>query len=92
MTMPRGLRSASELSRNQGLMMLIHDWSLDPVLFDRPALKDQVHAAQVAALEALDQGVPRAAVVRQFVDDSGLYQAFSESIGMRSVRPPRSSP
>jgi hypothetical protein len=74
-------------SQNYGLKMLVHDWSRDPVIAKQPRLVKQVLKAQQAGLQAL--GALRGndleksfTVVRQFVKDSGLYQAYGTSIGM----------
>ena len=74
-------RLLGEGATDNGIKLLVHDWSSDPVLLDGAQAK-QIEGAQQAALEALGRGEPASEVVRNFVKSSHLYDLFSDSLGM----------
>jgi len=76
------------------LKLLVHDWSKDPVISSKPGLATRVVAAQKVALAELDKNGFEGSdmnmrTIATFVRESGLYDTYSESLGMRekSVAP-----
>jgi hypothetical protein len=80
------------------LKMLLFDWRQDPVVFLDPALATQVAAHQekaVIRLIDLDASLSEIAsrdavnaIMRDFLVDSGLYEAQLGSVGLRVTRAP----
>lgn len=71
-----------DLEQNRELKMLLHDWSNDPLLFDKPKLIERIRKEQVKALETLSSGVAsQQRTMRDFLIHSGLYGIFSRSLG-----------
>ncbi len=66
------------------LRYLLHDWSMDPVLYNQPELLTQIRNAQLHALRQWAQGKDEKSVVQEFLIESGLYQAFADSVGFRT--------
>jgi len=78
-------------NENNALRMLVHDWSKDPVLADNPQLQKRVLSAQKAGLKklgamTLTDEKPTLALTQQFIKDSGLFEAFAGSLGMKNTR------
>jgi hypothetical protein len=65
-----------------GLKMLVHDWSKDPALMGNAKAQSKVLTAQKAGLDALARGEKPGRIIASFADRSGLYEAFTKSIGM----------
>lgn len=62
------------------LKMLVHDWANTPLLFENAALQQRVVAAQCRALSRLRRHETENAVMRDFLYESGLYEALQESL------------
>jgi len=77
------LRLKLDQSQRQELKMLVHNWSNDPLLFEKPATQKRIVAAQLAAIRKLKKSVSPKwnAIMREFLLDSGLYDLFSRSLG-----------
>jgi hypothetical protein len=63
------------------LRYLIHDWSLDPLFYDKPQLQTKINNLQLRALRKWARGENEKEVVQDFLLESGIYQVFSNSIG-----------
>jgi hypothetical protein len=79
---PHVARFLKESPGSYGLKMLLHDWSQDPALWQRPDALARVRAAQLAGIARLRAGVPADAITKAFVVESGLYEIYAASIGM----------
>lgn len=66
------------------LRYLLHDWSMDPLLFQNPEMQIRVANAQLKALRRWGQGVNETEVIQEFLIESELYQLFADSISMRT--------
>lgn len=76
--MPASAKSHDEIK------MLFHDWSLDPLFFDRPEKAAEIVNRQVHALRRLarrDGTVNE--IMKEFLISSGIYREMLESVGMR---------
>ena len=72
----------SHLSKNapEELKMVLHDWSHDPLFFNRSDRIHQIRQEQIHALNALKEGVSEQRVIREFLEKSGLYEAVLRSL------------
>lgn len=71
-----------DLEQNRELKMLIHDWSKDPLLFQKPKLLAHIKKEQLKALARLDSGEESpVTIIVDFLKHSGLYGIFTRSIG-----------
>jgi len=71
-----------DLEQNRELKMLLHDWSNDPLLFNKPKLINHIRKEQLKALETLNSGVASPQrTIRDFLIHSGLYGIFTRSLG-----------
>jgi len=79
----RGMREKAD--EQYSLKLLVHDWSKDPVISSQPGLAATIVTAQKAALAKLDKDgfESNMGIIKTFVKDSGLYDVYSESLGMR---------
>jgi hypothetical protein len=75
---------------HQELMMLLHDWSVDPMFFNRPEVVSRVARAQAAALRQLFSTRAKSlspehvnSVMVRFLIDSDLYAEVQKSFGIR---------
>ena len=63
--------------------MLFHDWSKDPLFFNRPEKVTTIMNRQVHALRRVTRGEGTLnEIVREFLLSSGLYREYLESVGM----------
>lgn len=71
--------------KHYGLKMLIHDFSRDPALqgSGKGKQRAKVLEAQKEGLRALERGGDPSKIVRNFAKNSGLYEVYARSIGMR---------
>ena len=60
--------------------MVLHDWSHDPLFFNQPDRIHQIRNEQIQALSALKEGISEQAVIREFLEKSGLYEAVLRSL------------
>lgn len=75
---------------NKQLKMLVHDWSKDPLFFDKPGKIRKIEEAQVAALRRIREEVKvhkyndpvLAGIMQDFFEDSGLMVDVFKSIGV----------
>jgi hypothetical protein len=71
-----------DLEQNRELKMLLHDWSNDPLLFNKPKLINHIRKEQLKALETLNSGVASPQrTIRDFLIQSGIYGIFTRSLG-----------
>ena len=79
----RKLDQHRETAENVTELLLLHDWTNDPVLFAQPEFQKNVLAAQKRTLEFLIENPDHSKipVIRTFLKESGLYSAFSQSLG-----------
>ncbi|MFN9066160.1 MAG: hypothetical protein ACK5V3_02955, partial [Bdellovibrionales bacterium] len=59
------------------LMYLLHDWSLDPLYFDKPQEQIKIRNQQLRALRRWARGENETQVLQDFLLESGLYSTFS---------------
>jgi len=70
------------LEENRELKMLIHNWSNDPLLFNKPKLLRHIRKKQEEALKKLDIGyISQQQIVSEFLIQSGIYGIFTRSLG-----------
>lgn len=70
---------------NREVYMLVHNWSNDPLFYDKPLMQKKIVEAQIRALERLPDalgGINK--IMKDFLKDSGLFEAFSKSLGTQS--------
>ena len=77
---PLAKRLTNENNRTE-LKMLVHDWSNDPLVFEDETFQKRIIAHQVRALARFQEGETINVLVSDFLVDSGLYAAVSNSIG-----------
>jgi hypothetical protein len=65
------------------LRYLLHDWSMDPIVFNNPDLARKIRDLQLKALRKWSQGVDEKLLVQSFLLESGIYELFAESIGFK---------
>ncbi len=71
-----------DLEKNRELKMLIHDWSKDPLLFQKPKLLKRIRDEQIKAISDLNSGTfSIRQVMEQFLIRSGIYGIFTRSLG-----------
>jgi hypothetical protein len=69
------------------LKLLAYDWSMDPLVYNHPALRDRIRQAQLRALDRILAtetlgGEEINTFVSDFLVDSGLYAAVMKSVGV----------
>lgn len=70
------------LEENRELKMLLHNWSNDPLLFNKPKLLKHIRRKQEEALERLNEGkTSHQRIVSDFLIQSGIYGIFTRSLG-----------
>jgi hypothetical protein len=71
-----------DLEQNRELKMILHDWSNDPLIFDKPKLIERIRKEQLKALATLNNGMTsQQKAMRDFLIHSGLYGIFTRSLG-----------
>jgi len=71
-----------DLEQIRELNMVLHNWSNDPLLFDKPKLIDRIRKEQIKALERLDKGSDSPQrIMQEFLIRSGIYGIFTRSLG-----------
>ncbi len=78
--------------RHLEVSMLVHDWSNDPMLFDRPEALARVEAEQLRGLRRLEKGDDVGVVMKDFLQDSGLFETVLNSFGLKRGRFGRPEP
>lgn len=69
---------------NDEVKMLFHDWSFDPLFFDRPEKAAEIVNRQVHALRRLARREGSVnEIMKEFLITSGIYREVLESVGMR---------
>ncbi len=63
------------------LSYILHDWSLDPLFFEKPDEAKKIKQLQLRALRRWMRGEDEALVIQDFLLDSGVYFALAESVG-----------
>lgn len=63
------------------LKYLVHNWAMDPLIFGKPEAISKIRESQLRALRRWARGENEREVVQEFLMESGLYFAFSDSIG-----------
>lgn len=102
---PFQLEKFQELTQfSEGFNMLLHDWSKDPLFFDQPEKIERILKAQLEALDWImhrfgaTPGVPLNDYQLQlshsrlcrFLLDSGVFETYGASVGVRVKIPPPS--
>jgi hypothetical protein len=63
------------------LRYIIHDWSMDPLLFDASEVQlKKLEDAQLRAIRKYAQGKKEAEVIQEFLIESDLYFLFAKSV------------
>jgi hypothetical protein len=57
---------------------------VDPIFYNKPELQAQIQNAQLRALRQWAQGKEEKAVIQEFLIESGLYQAFADSVDFKT--------